>query len=318
MKNPHFDDGLVVWQDAYSGCYQEPAAGYSDQFELQWRLCLDDQEYYQAPGASVDDEHICDRIYEWTGRRPRGPGAYDASAGSRPLDNPLDVNLIRGKECVDIGCGLGRWTKTMLEIGARSVLSIDVSESALASVSRFNSNVLNTNVMKIPVEHPELAGQFDFANLWGVVHHSHDPLLAFASAASTVKPGGALYLMVYAPEGMHGTKVVNLRRKCFAQLRTLDEKLAYVEDVYHRRWDTSLPLKENVKNVMRNALRRPKGSKIYALDMLAPCYNWVIPLDVIKGWMGKAGFERMRLLNEFEPKKCAYHVLGTKAVRRTQ
>jgi SAM-dependent methyltransferase len=310
LRNPHFDDGLVVWSDEYSGRYYLPSDDYSGQFDLQWRLCLED--YYQTLGVSVDDEHISDRIFEWTGQRSGDLSSYHPSEGLRPLDHPLDINLIKDKECIDVGCGLGRWTKTMLTIGARSVTSVDMSQSALESVRRFNSNVVKADVMKLQKEHPEFTGKFDFANLWGVAMCTHDPLKAFLSAASTVKPGGALYLMVYAPEGMHGTKIVNLQRGRFAQLQTLDQRLAYVEHVYQREWDNSYSLKENLKNILRNVLGRPKGSKVGALDMLEPFYNWVIPLDVIDGWMTKAGFKEVRLLNEFEKKKCAYHVLGIK------
>ena len=313
MRNPHFDDGLVTWRDEYSGRYQTPANGYSQEFDLQWQLCLEGNEgFHRAPGASVDNQYIADRIYEWTGNHPGDLAAYDSSSGARPLDHPLDVGLIKDRDCIDIGCGLGRWTRTMLALGAKSVLSLDMSESALASVRRFNENALRADITSIPSQHPELVSRFDFANLWGVAMCTHDPLKAFLSAAATVKPGGALYLMVYAPEGIHASKATNVRRQHFAQLQTVDAKLAYVERVYHRRWDDASTLRENLKNVLRNILRRPRGSKIGVLDMIEPFYNWVIPLDVIEGWMEKAGFDTMRLLNEFEPRKCAYHVLGTK------
>ena len=310
VRNPHFDDGLVVWSDEYSGRYHLPSDDYSDQFDLQWRLCLED--YYQTLAVSVDDEHISDRIYEWTGQRSGDLSPYHPSEGLRPLDQPLNINLIKDKECIDVGCGLGRWTRTMLTIGARSVISVDMSQSALESVRRFNSNVVKADVMKLPEEHPEFIGKFDFANLWGVAMCTHDPWKAFLGAASTVKPGGALYLMVYAPEGMHGTSIVNLQRSRFAQMQNLEDGLAYVEHVYKREWDNAYPLKENLKNVLRNILGRPRGSMVGTLDMLEPFYNWVIPLEVIEGWMRKAGFKEFCLLNEFEEKKCAYHVLGIK------
>lgn len=315
MTNPHFDDGLVVWSDEYSGRYQAPATGYSEQFDLQWQLCLDgNEDFHRAPGASVDDRYIADRIYDWTGKHPADVRSYDSSAGARPLDHPLEINLIQGKDCIDIGCGLGRWTRTMLALGAKSVLSLDMSESALASVRRFNKNVLKADITEIPSQHPEFVGTFDFANLWGVAMATHDPLKTFMSAAATVKPGGALYLMVYAPEGMHATQIVGLQRRHFAELRTVEEKLAYVEHVYQRKWNNSYPLKDNLANLLRNALGRLKGSKVGVLDLLEPFYNWVVPLNVIEGWMKKAGFEEVCLLNEFEKKKCAYHVLGIKAV----
>jgi SAM-dependent methyltransferase len=309
-RNPHFDDGLIIWSDEFSGRYGPPPGGYSEQFDLQWKLHLDGR-FQRSADASTDETAIADRIFEWTA------GSHDsiptrASDSVRPLDHPLDLELIRDKDCIDIGCGLGRWTRTMQKLGARSVLSMDMSEHGLTGVRRFNQNVLRADVTEIPSEHPELINQFDFANLWGVAMCTHDPLKTFMSASATVKPGGALYLMVYAPEGMHGSPITNLRRQRFFQLQSLEEKLAYVDRVYHRRWDDAVPLSEKFRNVLRNVTRRPKGSKIGVLDALEPFYNWVIPLDVIHGWMKKAGFETVIQLNEFEPQKCAYHFLGLK------
>ena len=188
-----------------------------------------------------------------------------------------------------------------------------MSESALNSVKRFNPNILRADIMRLPEEHPELVSQYDFANFWGVAMCTHDPQKAFMSAASTVKPGGALYLMVYCPEGMHNTQLVNAQRRHFHGLQTVEERLAYVDHVHERKWDWAYPFVDNLKNVIRQIISAPKGGKIGVLDMLQPLYNWVIPLDVIHGWMSKAGFSKTVLLNEFERDKCAYHVLGIKS-----
>ena len=314
MRNPHFDDDLLVWDDDYSGRYQPPADGYGDQFDLQWQLCLDGKEsFVRAPGAAVDDAAIADRIFEWTGEHANNGASSAKTTGTRPLDFRLGVNLIAHKDCIDIGCGLGRWTRVMQKLGARSVLSVDLSKSALDGVRRFNQNVLWADVTNLPAEHPELVNRFDFANLWGVAMHTHDPLKVFLSASATLKPGGALYLMVYAPEGMHNRSITNRQRKEFFRLANLQEKLVYADRVYDRRWDASSPLMENLKNVLRNLVRRPKGSKLGVLDMLEPFYNWVIPFAVIEGWARKGGFSTMRLLNQFEPRKCAHHVLMLKS-----
>jgi SAM-dependent methyltransferase len=311
MRNPHFDDGLVVWRDEYSGRYSPPPTKYDNEFDLQWRIALEgNQEYYRHPGASLEDAYIADRIYEWTGKHPDGTDFHDPSSGSRVLDHPIDEGLIRGKDCIDVGCGMGRWTRTMLALGARSVLSIDLSESALKSVSRYNPNWHKANVMTIPQEHREWVAKFDFANFWGVAMSTHDPRRAFLSAASTVKLGGALYLMVYCPEGLHATEETALRRRRFHELKTVAERLAYVDRVYDRRWDSSLSLPLNLRNLWANLRGSPKGGKIGVLDLLEPYYNWVIPLEVIQGWMRFAGFDHTILLNEHEAFKCAYHVLG--------
>jgi SAM-dependent methyltransferase len=312
--NPHFDEGRVVWSDDLSGRYGPPPRGYSEQFDLQWKLALANHPGYQThPGADPDDEHIGDRIYEWTGVHPAGGGFRDPSSGTRALDHPVDVDLVRGRDCVDIGCGMGRWTRTMQALGARSVLSIDTSESALESVSQFNPDVLRADIIELPTQHPELTERFDFACLWGVAMCTHDPRKAFLSAASVVRPGGSLYLMVYAPEGINGRRLTNIQRRKFSRLGSVEERLAYVDHVYDRRWDPAYPLHENVKNKLRDLLRRPKGGQLGVLDMLQPFYNWVIPLEVIEGWVRDGGFASMKVLNEHESPKAAYHVLATKA-----
>ena len=313
MKNPHFDENRLVWDDSYGGQYAPPV--YAEQFDLQWKLALaGDPDYYNHPGASVEDRYIDDRVYEWTGVHPSGNNRYnDPSMGSRVLDRPLDPALIRGKHCVDIGCGMGRWTRTMQRIGATSVTSIDISDSALKSVSRFNDKIIRADITALPQNHPELTGQFDFGNLWGVAMCTHDPRAAFLSAASLIKPGGALFIMVYHPDSIHNSAFANAMRRKFHGLKTVEERLALVDAVTDRRWDNDFPLFDNLKNVARGVLGRPKGSKIGWLDLLEPFYNWTIPADVIRGWYHDAGFRGdIVFCNEHEPHKAAHHVLGIK------
>ena len=314
QKNPHFDENRVIWKDEYSGQYATPETGYSEQFDLQWNLALKNLDgYYETPGASVEDKYIDDRVYEWTGQYPGDTSNYDASSGSRPMDHTVDPALIKDKKCADFGCGIGRWTRTIQRLGAASVLSADMSESALKSVSRFNDNVMKASVMTLDEDHPELKEQFDFVNFWGVAMCTHDPQKAFMNIAATVKPGGAMFLMVYAPEGLHGTDLTNRQRTKFNNLKTVEERLAYVDEVHNRKWDGAYSLKDNILNATRNLRGLDKGSKVGVLDLLEPFYNWVIPLDVIDGWMKKAGFESYTVMNEHEAPKAAFHVLGIKA-----
>lgn len=311
VRNPHFEDNLIVWSDKYSGKYIVPPKGYSEQFDLQWKIALEgNKEYFNNPQASTEDRYIDDRVYEWTGQHPNGTGFLDDSCGTLVLDHPLDPSIIKNKKCIDIGCGMGRWTRTMQRIGAESVLSVDVSESAIKSVSQFNTNILRTDIMRMPEERPELCGKFDFANFWGVAMCTHDPYKAFMSAASTVKQGGAMYLMVYSQNGMHDSRLVNIQRRKFHRIEDTTKRLEFVDHVYNREWDAEYPLIENLKNLMRNLVCRPKGSKVGTLDMLEPYYNWTIPMGVISDWMNKAGFSSFIHLNEYEKNPCAFHILG--------
>jgi SAM-dependent methyltransferase len=321
VVNPHFDHDLVVWRDEYSGRYMPPSSGYAQEFELQWKLALQRTPgYFANPGACTDDEYIKDRVLEWTGIRPDSPSQtgqhfHSKTMGVKRLDVPVPVELIRDKRCIDIGCGLGRWTRAMQMLGAAKVLSIDMSESALASVSAFNDWVERVDIMTIPQEHPEWVEQFDFANFWGVAMCTHDPKQAFMSAASTVTPGGALYLMVYSPEGMHNTSLVKTQRNIFHRLNSVEERMRFVQHVRDRRWDWRYSIVDNLVSQAVRVYHRLKGKQgatlVGVLDMLEPFYNWVIPLDVIEGWIEQAGFRSFQILNH-GTRRVAYHVLATK------
>lgn len=309
-KHPHFDENLIVWSDDYHGRYGPPPTGYAQQFDLQWKLAVEgDAEYYEHPGASVDDHYIEDRVFEWTGIHPKG--SEHRPRGVRPLDIPLRAEYIRGKKCIDIGCGMGRWTRTMQALGAESVLSIDASENALRSVRRFNPNSQFANIMRIPEEHPEWVGKFDFACFWGVAMCTNDPLQAWLSAASTVAAGGRLYLMVYNPEGIHNTPLTNLQRKRFHGMTSLQNRLEYVRHVAEFEWDSEYSLKDNLRNqvirVARHFVPGVGAGKMGYLDLLEPYYNWVIPRDVIAGWAVKGGFAgHQHIMTRV---RSAYHVL---------
>ncbi len=206
---------------------------------------------------------------------------------------------------------MGRWTRVMQRLGATDVLSVDAAAHALDSVRRFNPNVLQADVIRLVEEHPDLVGKFDFANLWGVAQHTHDPRAAFMSSAATVAAGGAFYLMVYSPEGIHNTPRVNLFRKVFNELESPKDRIGFVRAIYERRWHSSLPLLMNGKNALRNLMRRPRwGSPVGLLDMMMPWYNWTVPVDVATGWMRTAGFETVTVLNARSPNRVAHHILG--------
>ena len=97
-RNPDFDDGLVAWDDQYSGRY-EPVA-YSKQFDDQWRLYLEGQPGFRDhTGVETAAPYIDDRIYELTGvkgvleRRRLGVLYLLVAAyrGLRHLDSRRDV-----------------------------------------------------------------------------------------------------------------------------------------------------------------------------------------------------------------------------------
>lgn len=299
--NPHFDLDLLVWSDDYSGCFQPPPDEYFEQFDEKWRLVLEDASgtygFNQGAGVQLDDDAIDLLVYEWTGK-------WDIANSKQPqpqrrvIAGAVPEKLIRNKKCIDAGCGNGRWTRVIQELGAAEVLSVDVSEHSLKSVSRFNSQTLQADLSQLSTDHPDLVDAFDFANLWGVAHHTHDPRETFMQVASTVKSGGSIYVMLYDVDGHHATQLTNNYRKVFASLTDPDERLGFVAAVADRRWHKYIPMIERLKNIRRNILSLPKSNKIGVLDRMMPWYNWTVPVDVAVKWMKDAGFKHVEVLND--------------------
>ena len=139
-RNPHFDDDIVVWDDKYSGHY-EPVA-YDEQFDRQWRLFLEgEQGFRNHTGVETSDEYVDDRILELTGipnvilKRRFGPAAGMVSnltgrkkrqerrgiGGRLYLEPKFPIDAFKDKACLDLGCGAGRWTRTLMALGAKEI-----------------------------------------------------------------------------------------------------------------------------------------------------------------------------------------------------
>ena len=305
-RNPDFDDGLVVWDDKYSGKYHPVT--YGQQFDDQWRLFLEGKKgFHDHTGVETSDPYIDDRIFELTGvdgvierqklgsfypliatwRKLTGQRNRRDVGGRLYLEPKFPIDYFKNKRCLDIGCGAGRWTKTLLTLGAK-VVSVDVSEHALQSVKRFNPDAYKLNIFDVPTK-SEFNNAFDFTLCWGVVMCTHDPKLAFENVAATVKPGGSLYVMVYAPTYHASDFVREMRHKFHRECQTVEDKINFVFEIA-----------ENPDNA------------INYMDMLNTFYNWTVPEDVIHNWFKNCGFNNIVTLNKNEPHNAAWHVVGVK------
>jgi len=295
--NPHFDQDRIVWSDDYSGQY-DPVP-YAQQFDDQWRLFLERKlGFCDHTGVETTDDYIDDRIYELTGvanflASHRGvvtDSGKDRDIGGRlHLEPKFPLDFFQGKRCLDLGCGAGRWTRTLQALGGL-VKSTDVSAHGLESTRRFNDDVEVLNLFDVLPKRPDLHGAFDVTICWGVIMCTHDPRLAFANAAATVRPGGHLYVMVYAPTYHASPFVTENRKKYHAAEMTFEEKM-----------DFAYGLSEDPRNA------------INLLDMLNTFYNWTITEDTVVKWYIDHGFSEVTVLNRHEPHNCGWHVLGRKA-----
>ena len=93
---------------------------------------------------------------------------------NKALEEDLWINdykdYLNGGTCLDLGCGIGQFSKWFMENGYE-VISSDISKIALEKVKEFNSNVVNVDMReKLPFED----NKFDvaFANL--SIHYFSD------------------------------------------------------------------------------------------------------------------------------------------------
>lgn len=98
---------------------------------------------------------------------------------------------------LDAGCGMGRYTTLVGQLGA-AVIGLDVSEAAEAAAQLWNNAVFVRADIASPPFAPE---SFDVVYSLGVLHHLPDPLRGFKTCFDLVKPGGLLLVWVYSEHG---------------------------------------------------------------------------------------------------------------------
>lgn len=181
----------------------------------------------------------------------------------------LQPAWFNGKDCLDAGCGSGRWTWAMMQLGAH-VESADISLSAIHKAAKINPMVVVWNISK-----PRHDGeQKDLVFCWGVLHHMEDPHNGFLNLANLVKRGGYLHIMVYHKSTQW--KYLPLRKL----------------------WRI-LP-GEKSKRLLCKALARgmPNGEHGW-WDALNPKFNHSFYPVEVRGWFMEAGFYDITLTKEF-------------------
>ena len=126
----------------------------------------------------------------------------------------LDDHVPFGARVLEAGCGTGQLS-AFLSIANRTVFAADMCLNSLTMAKRFRdanqlrrAHFLQMNLFR-PCFRP---ASFDVVISNGVIHHTSDPLLAFQTLATLVKPGGYLIIGLYHRFGRLAT---DLRRVLF-------------------------------------------------------------------------------------------------------
>jgi ubiquinone/menaquinone biosynthesis C-methylase UbiE len=119
--------------------------------------------------------------------------------------NGEDPGFFEGKRCLDAGCGGGRYSLAMAQMGAASVVGVDVSGSGLEDARRRGERLgfasvtfRQASVLDLPFPDAE----FDFVCCSGVLHHTAAVERGLREIHRVLKPGGSSYLLLYGAGGV--------------------------------------------------------------------------------------------------------------------
>jgi SAM-dependent methyltransferase len=108
------------------------------------------------------------------------------------------------------GCGTWQSARFALTHPAARVTAIDITSTSLQHTEALKQKYDLTNLepRRLAIEDVgRLDQQFDFIVCTGVLHHLVDPDEGLRALRSVLRPGGAMYLMLYAPYGRVGVSM---------------------------------------------------------------------------------------------------------------
>lgn len=142
------------------------------------------QALFQALWVKFTAEDYVDRVARYT-RRLKINGLADG--------------FLKGKRCIDFGCGHGNFAHALLKAGAAYVLGVDYGASSIA-YSKAARDRLGVPASKLDFVQEQVykvsqpSESFDFAIQNGVFHHLDDEDSAYREVHRVLKPGGWFWI----------------------------------------------------------------------------------------------------------------------------
>jgi ubiquinone/menaquinone biosynthesis C-methylase UbiE len=123
------------------------------------------------------------------------------------------ISLKNFNNVLDDGCGSGRYTLALKELGVNNAVGIDVSQNSIDFANKMNIfkddvSFLKASVLDLPFEDEK----FDFVFSNGVLHHTTNTLLGLEEIYRVLKPGGSCWLYLYGGKNSFFWDVVDCCR----------------------------------------------------------------------------------------------------------
>jgi 2-polyprenyl-3-methyl-5-hydroxy-6-metoxy-1,4-benzoquinol methylase len=153
------------------------------------------------------------------------------------FDRIIPFERLRGRDALEIGCGMGLHSELMVRAGA-NLTAIDISDTSIeATTRRMALRQLVARIERMDARKLEFADHtFDFVWSWGVIHHSAQTAVIIKEIHRVLRPGGQARFMVYNIDGMSAyATIVRDYLLGFWLGRSLDECLWRRSDGYMAR-----------------------------------------------------------------------------------
>jgi 2-polyprenyl-3-methyl-5-hydroxy-6-metoxy-1,4-benzoquinol methylase len=138
----------------------------------------------------------------------------------RSLTKWLDVEHLRDRRFLDIGCGSGLFSLAALMLGAQ-VHSFDYDPQSVECARILRTRYFPGKESEWTIERGDILdrdyimglGPFDIIYAWGVLHHTGDLWCALENASIPVEPhGGLLHLAIYNDQGSASRRWAAIKR----------------------------------------------------------------------------------------------------------
>jgi SAM-dependent methyltransferase len=253
--------------------------------------------------------------YEW---KAHHEGAMeDDTVFGRTLDEDWEYfrqglaigdDAVRDAVVLDGGCGSGRLTRQIGEHGAGAAIGVDINDAVdeAYALSRDlpNVHIVQANIFALPFK----KRAFDLVWSNGVIHHTPDAERGHRSLSALVKPGGRLYVWVYAKRFnpfrlvKDGFDAVRLSRLPEPVLLRIAKVISYPSwlllQAYRavRRIPPLRPRGRWAQNTVRQ--RSLPEFQLTWLDALSPEYDSRHTEAEVKDWFRSQGFVQVEAIEE--------------------
>lgn len=189
--------------------------------------------------------------------------------------NNIDLGWFTGKKILDAGCGGGRYTYALAQLGASSVTGIDIGKQGIMDArERIKGREHEEKIEFIEgsvLELPFKEATFDFVFSNGVLHHTKSTEKGISEIFRVLKKGGGVWLYLYGDGG-------------------IEEMLfKYIREILK---DVPRELTQSVMTLMG----LPSNRRFYMLDHFYVDIRNTYSLEAVEQMLKDAGFSEIKRL----------------------